>query len=333
MQIISKHIISKRNINNINQLNLYNLHNLYNLNNLHNSNNLYTQSIKSFCLYIPQRKLTFINHKKHGRVCPVYIADDKYLNQSNPKRLMPIMATVSGINLYLILIGLKAVPFMKMYSYIVYSEPVLLLSLVVNIFVLRKYLNVLIDHKKRVKNLYLKPNGINLLIESFSGEVFKLECNDIYERRIEWKYQSNANQKLTNNNNSFRATIKWGNDKESIFEGRRRFMDSELMYNILNRNNIDTTQTKYKENSGAMLNFWTDEEKKKVLEYLKKRIFLRKINFNKLHLIYYYYLNRIGLSNKSGCKINKNNKDTKDTKGTKGTQSNLDKKIKLRLNM
>ena len=273
------------------------------------SREIYHNNIKNFCLYIPQRKLSLIKHSKHGRVFPVYIADIKALNQSNPKRLLPIIAGVSGLNVYLILMGLKEVPMMKLYSFIVYSEPMLLISFVINVMFLRKYFNVLEDHKKRVKNMYLRTNGVNLIIESFSGEVHKLECNDIYERRLEWKYKSNSTKLLTNNNNSFRATIKWGNDKESIFEGRRRFMDSEILFQILNRNTIDTSQTQFKLNN-SYLNFWTDEEKKKVIKYFRKRVFLRKINFNKIFLFYYNYLNKIGMKRKS-YKLFKNNKQIK----------------------
>jgi hypothetical protein len=124
-------------------------------------------------------------------------------------------------------------------------------------------------------------------MEAFSGEIYKLECADIYERRIEWKYYSNANKFMTNNNNSFRVVIKWGFNKENIFNGKRRFLDTEIFNNIVHRRNIDTTQVNFNEKA-PNLNIWTEEEKKTIVKNFRNKKYLKKIDFSRIHFYYHY---------------------------------------------
>ncbi len=108
-------------------------------------------------------------------------------------------------------------------------------------------------------------------------------------------------------------------------------MDAEILNIILHRKTIDTSQTTFKETM-SYLNLWSNDEKKKIINYINKMRFLRKINFNRLSTYYFTYLSKVGLKRKkltsSFSTVNKpNNTNNTSSKAKKEKKSNTTNKL------
>lgn len=250
-------------------------------------------STKSFSLYIPHKKLTFTKHAKHGSVYPVYIADTEHYRRSNPNKLMPLIALFSSVNLFVCLTGFRILPMTKLYELLFFSDTTVFFSALFNIFLVKKYIDFLIKYRHRVKNLFLLPSGTQIIIEAFDGTQNTVEIQDIFERRVYLRYEGTQKDSVfTNNDNSFRANIGWGFNKENYFEGKRKFMDYEVLHQIIHRNNIDTTQVKFKAPE-IPLNFLTPEEKRIIIRRFSGRKILEKFDFRNFKLTYFLYKKRL----------------------------------------
>jgi hypothetical protein len=249
---------------------------------------------KNFILYIPEKQLTFQNHPKHGKVVPVYIADEEYNTKNNPKKITPYIKIFSIINIFLFLSGLQIIPATKIYTFLWVNENIILASIGLNIYFIKKYFSYLVQYHKRVKNMYLNETGNGVIIESFDGEINKVEIADIYERNINNKYENkkNIDNVWINNDNNFHTVIKWGRAKENYFTGKRIYLDYELFKYIVGRTNVDTQQTKFKEE--IPLNIYSTEDKRKVYKYLKSKNEIEKlrIDFNESFSNAYYRLKK-----------------------------------------
>jgi hypothetical protein len=235
---------------------------------------------KHFSLYFPKKQLNFINHKTHGKVYPVYIADEEYVKQNNPNKLMPIIGLFSGFNLFLFFSSIKIMPF------------TILASIGANLYFLRKYANFLHNYQERVKAMYLLPSGNQIILEFFNGQINKLDNYDIYEYSLINNYSNlrkqNKKSIYINNENSFRCKINWGLGKESFIEGKRKYIDYEILSQIVSRQNIETQITKFK-SMGPSIGIYTEEDKKKLLKFYSKvkRYSVERIDKNRL--MYHFY--------------------------------------------
>jgi len=265
--------------------------------NIIKSNNSFYQGLnishKNFSLYIPYKKLSFINHAKFGSVYPVYIADTEHYLKNNPKKIMPLLSFFTCINLFVCLSGFQIIPMTKLYDFLFVSDTSVFFSVLFNVYLMKKYIDSLIKYRNRVKNLFLMPSGMQIIIESFDGNKNHVDIQDIFERRVYLRYEgTQKNSVFTNNDNSFRANIGWGFNKENFFEGKRKFLDYEILHQIIHRNNIDTSQIKFK-SPEVSLNFLTSEEKRSLLQKFFGRKILEKFNFNNLKLSYFYLKKKI----------------------------------------
>lgn len=239
--------------------------------------NLVTRfNYRSFVLYIPSKKLLFKTHHKHGEVYPVYIADEEFNRKNNPKKLMPLIILFSSFNLFLFLTGMQIMPITSLYDYVWINESFILGLIGTNIYLVRQYLNYLIQYHRRVKNLFLLKNGTQIIIETFDGDESKVEILDIYQRNIKLIYEDEKN-KILDNDNSFKAVINWGAARENHLEGKRILLDTEIFKFISHRHNIETTETKFKE--VMPLNTYSSEEKKQILDKTKGRTVIKLPKF------------------------------------------------------
>jgi hypothetical protein len=239
-------------------------------------------------LYIPNKKLTFINHDKHGKVCPLYIADNDYNKKNNPKTIMPLIIGFTTLNAFSLLTGYGYIPMSSFYSIFYYNEYFFYISFAINAFCLRKYLKYLADYTNRVKSMYLMPSGERVILETFAGAVYKFNNLDIFEREIHSKFESQHQKDsiYTNNENSFSGRIGWGTNMENIFQGKRIYLNYEVFNFVIHRYKIDTSQCKFIDQP---LNFWTSDQKKKVLaRYRKVRFIPKRLKLDKFNLYYYY---------------------------------------------
>jgi hypothetical protein len=243
-------------------------------------------------LYIPNKKLIFINHEKHGKVCPLYLADPEYNQKNNPKKIMPLIVSFTSLNAFFILTGYGYLPMTGLYRMFFYNEYFFYASFIINALGLRKYFKYLTDYTNRVKSMYLKPSGESIILETFNGAIYRFNNLDIYDRHIVSKYESNYTRDsiYTNNENSFFARIGWGMNMEHVFQGKRIYLNHEVFNFVVHRYKIDTTQSKFVDEP---LRFWTSEQKKKVLaRYRKVRIIPRRIKLDNFNALYYYLKNK-----------------------------------------
>lgn len=253
-----------------------------------------TNPLKHFStLYIPSKELIFIQHPKHGKVYPVYLADVQYTKQNSPKKLLPLISLFTLLNGWIILSGLQFIPMNYIYKLFYFNDFFLSLSLFSNFILGRKYLKFASEYRSRIKGMYLLPCGKRLILETFTDEVFNLETVDIYEARTVSKYEKLGKRSIfVNNDNSFSSFINWGRNRKHFFEGKRIFLDYEVFHYITNRFNIDTTQAKVNLED-KLFSEWTPEEKKKVIKFFRNRTLIETLKENKVKSYFYKMRNNL----------------------------------------
>jgi hypothetical protein len=263
------------------------------LSNKKTSKNLLNKGLSRFhfSLYIPQKQLVFQNHHEYGLVYPVYISDSSYNKKNSPKKIKPLLYSFSLFNIFFLLTGFQIIPITQLYELLFINDTTLFFSVLTNIFLIKKFTSYLFQYQSRAKNMYLLPEGTNIIIETFDNKKHDILIQDIFERRVYLRYEgADKDSIFTNNENSFRANIGWGFNKENFFEGKRKVLDYEIFYQIINRINIDTSQVKFSK-SDVQLNFFTAKEKRKIVKRFSDRKITRKFDFNfKKMLSNYFYL-------------------------------------------
>jgi hypothetical protein len=248
----------------------------------------------SSTLYIPSKKLCFTKHPKHGRVYPVYLACEEKKTFDKYSFFIPVLV---GFSLFNTIIGLTAFNFISnnpIYGITDGNFVYIALSFGINYYLIGKYLAKSNEYRTRIKNMFLLPNGKEVILETFSEETFKLNIFDIYESRTRSKYEEALNNLkenkkikiplLVDNANSFVSYIEWGRVRKHVFQGNRKFLDFEIFDQIVNRTHIDTMQSRIENLDKYKHTIWTLKEKKSLLNFYQK---------HKKHLIYYkpYSLN------------------------------------------
>jgi hypothetical protein len=256
--------------------------------NMSNYNKLINfKQIRNFSLYIPYKKLLFVNHIKYGRVYPVYIADSSYNKKNDPKKLMPFILLFTSFNLFIFLTGMQLIPITKIYQSFYSSELAFLTTVFINVYLLKKYFKYLSNFTNRVRCMYLFPSGNKILLESFSGSTSRFDNLDIYNYNIKNYNKEKVKSIFINNHNNFKASIQWGRNKENYFEGKRIILDYEIFSNIIKRFNIDTTITKYRKE--MLIGHYSTEDKRKIIrKYSNKKYSVSRIDKNRL---FYHYVN------------------------------------------
>lgn len=201
--------------------------------------------------------------------------------------------------------GFQFIPITHLYELLFINDTTLFFQVLTNVFLIRKYTYLLFQYESRVKNMYLLPGGNKVIIETFDNKKHDILIQDIFERREYLRYESASKDSIfTNNENSFRANIGWGFNKENFFEGKRKLLDYEIFHQIINRVNIDTTQVKFTK-SEVQLNFLTPEEKRNLVKRFSNRKILKKFDFNKILPYYFYIKYKINLKNLRFIRKNK----------------------------
>lgn len=203
---------------------------------------------KNFCLHVPKKKLNFIEHNEHGKVYPFYIADGEFKKQSNTKFFSGCALGLTSINFCVLITALGALsPANALYSFLSTHEFAMICSVLMNMHFVRKAFKSYEDTQSRVKAFFLKPNGKNIVIEKFNGEIINIESLDIYSSNIFCKYDQKVRREgiRDTNNNSLRVVMNYGRNKEVVIDGKRKFLDFEILQYVTNRFFIDTTQVGY----------------------------------------------------------------------------------------
>jgi hypothetical protein len=288
--------------------------------------NKYTS--KPNVLYIPRKSLIFIDHRRHGTVYPVYIADEDFNKKNNPKKIAPLVTFFSSVNLFLIFTGFGILPVTNLYTLLYINELTFLSSIIINYYLLHKYFKYLSSYTNRVKSLYLLPSGDKIIIETFDGTVKKLENLDIYEFNTRNKFHDiknkviNWSQLLTTNDNNFKCVIKWGRASENFIQGKSKIMDYEIFSQIVGRFNIETKIKQFKKE--MPLGFYSNEEKRKIMKFMLGRIRKRRIERNRLS--YYFKILRRDWNSKKNLRVR--SKDG-NSKGRKNNIFNKKENLKL----
>lgn len=236
----------------------------------------------NFCLHIPKKNLIFINHSTYGKVYPVYIAEESIeIKKKHIKSLAKLSFILASFNLYIFFSGVGVLPLSSITS-IFLDKPILyLVSISYNLHILNKLLRSLSDNLIKIKNIYLKPNGKDIIIEKYyNNDIVRLEIGDIFNSNIFCKWQQKIRKEsiYDTNNNSLRILISYGRNKELLLDGKRKFCDYEILQTIVNRYNIDTSQVGYNKMTEDIIpqkyvQMNKDNNKKRsIISYMKKSL-------------------------------------------------------------
>ena len=237
----------------------------------------------NFCLHIPKKNLIFINHSTYGKVYPVFIAEESTeIKKQQIKTFAKLSFIVASFNLYIFFSGVGVLPISSITS-IFLDKPILyLVSISYNLYTVNKLLRSLSDNLIKIKNIYLKPNGKDIIIEKYyNNDIVRLEIGDIFNNNIFCKWQQKIRKEsiYDTNDNSLRILISYGRNKELLIDGKRKFCDYEILQTIVNRYNIDTSQIGYNKMTEdivpqkyAQMNKDNDK-KKSIISYMKKSLF------------------------------------------------------------
>lgn len=249
--------------------------------------NFYRFQSETFCLHVPYKRLYFINHKEHGKVYPVFITDVAYNDKSmNIKGVSFKLFLLSLLNSYVFLCGIDLISSSFISNFFLYKPGNYILSLLINSFYFKSLIDRLSSQLLLVKNIYLKSNGKEVVIEKYyNNAVIKVDIGEIYFRNVFCKYQQKVRKERVNDNNSnsIHIIFKYGANKELLLKGKIKFCDFEILQSILNRYYIDTTQISFnlsKEESVPVKYSHIDRDiikKKELFSYLKKSFLFENI--------------------------------------------------------
>jgi len=151
-----------------------------------NSRSLIQNTHRSFSIATPIQRLHFIDHPRYGKVYPVVT-----LNQDTHYRKTAMSSTVmlTLVNTSILYSTFINQIFTAAFSAI-FANPIFLLpSLAGNYILWRRSAIYFYGDRAEVVNMFLKPNGKQVVVETRDGESKVINNTDIYEAtKLDSKY-------------------------------------------------------------------------------------------------------------------------------------------------
>ena len=125
-------------------------------------------------------------------------------------------------------------PFYKASFAAIFANPLFLLpSLALNYFLYQRYYIFFYGDRAQVVNMFLKPNGKQVIVETRDGESKVVIISDIYEsKKIDSKYES-------------RIDFNHGANIFNFIRGNSIIYDAWVLSSVLENKFIDTRNVKY----------------------------------------------------------------------------------------
>jgi hypothetical protein len=178
----------------------------------------------------PLQKLHFVQHPRYGRVYPVVTLNTE---RSYPKTAMLTTVTMTVLNTS-ILYSTFIMPIYSAAASALFANPFFLLPcLGANYLIWRRSHVYFYGDRSEVVNIFLKPNGKQIMLETRDGESRLVNNTDIYH------------PKTISDNHDSRVDFNFGANNYCYIRGNTIIQDSWVLDNVLNGNFVDTRNTDY----------------------------------------------------------------------------------------
>lgn len=178
----------------------------------------------------PMQKLHFVDHPRYGSVYPFYT-----LNQSEHWYKTTTYSTLAltVVNTS-VLYSTFVMPIFKASVAAVFSNPIFLIpSFTLNYLLYQRYYVYFYGSRCHVVNMFLKPNGKQVIVETRDGESKVVNTVDIFDARlVESKYEN-------------RIDFNHGANVYNFIRGNSIIYDSWVLSNVLENKFIDTRNVEY----------------------------------------------------------------------------------------
>ena len=191
---------------------------------------LINQSIRNFSIATPIQKLHFVEHPRYGNVYPVVTIN------TSEQWFKTTLASTLGLTVVnaSILYSTFVMPIFKASVAAIFANPIFLIpSFTLNYLLYQRYYVYFYGDRAHVVNMYLKPNGKQVIIETRDGESKVVNNVDIYDARlVDSKYEQRVD--FHNGANVF-----------NFIRGNSIIYDSWVLSNVLENKFIDTRNVDY----------------------------------------------------------------------------------------
>ena len=190
---------------------------------------LISTQARAFSIVAPQAKLHFLEHPRYGSVYPIVCINDKQLNFAAGKASCFLSATLNSSIIYSLFVQPIFVPIITS----VICNPLFVLpSLFLNYALFQRYY-VYFFNRDFITNMYLKPNGKQVIVETLDGESRVINNKDFFKAgMVTNKYQH-------------RIDIYHGANNYLFIRGNSYAYDSHILTAVLNNDFIDVRNVAY----------------------------------------------------------------------------------------
>ena len=241
-------------------------------------------SLKHFPLYLPREKLTFFTHPKFGSVHALYKADttQSLATKIFSSWLTPLVYTSFNCNYFLASTHLINPNFIS--ALLSFSDLLIPASVLINLALLNYKFAQERNKVTKVKEMYLKPNGKDVVFVNMRDEDFILNNINFSDAKLTYRFDIEGQpirgkeSTAETNYSGFRASVYYLGAREMQFSGNYKLIDHEVLHNVLHKYDIETKEVRHREKD-FKLTFWTDEEKRQVLNYFNthKVVYFQKL--------------------------------------------------------
>jgi hypothetical protein len=190
---------------------------------------LTSQSVRAFTIVAPQATLHFIDHPRYGKVYPVISMNDKQIYFQLAKSACMGSTALNASIIYSLFVSPIFVPAITA----VICNPLFVLpSFFLNYALLQRYY-VYFFNRSFITNMFLKPNGKQVIVETFDGESKVVNNKDFFKAEmITTRYQH-------------RIDLYHGANNYLFIRGNSFAYDSHMLTAILNNDFIDVRNVAY----------------------------------------------------------------------------------------
>ncbi len=144
------------------------------------SQSLISQSVKSFSIVAPQATLHFIDHPRYGKVYPVVCMNDKQIYFKLAKGASIFSSVLNSTIIYSLFVSPIFVPAITA----VICNPLFVLpSFFLNYALMQRYYAYFFN-RSFITNMFLKPNGKQVIVETLDGESKVVNNKDFFKAEM-----------------------------------------------------------------------------------------------------------------------------------------------------
>lgn len=183
-----------------------------------------TRSFGSSQLVKPQGELQFVDHPRHGRVYPVLSLNHAKVWWRTARFSTLFSTSLNTSIFYHLFVSPFYIPAVAAHL----CSPLFLLPLLtINYFQLRRYYHYFTFKSYYLTNMYLKPNGRQVVLETLDGNSTEVNNADFFDL------------KQINNNYIQKLEVSFGSNNSVVTFGPTFVMDNYILAGVLDGATID----------------------------------------------------------------------------------------------